>query len=135
MSPQDILLENELVITMITQHGYVPHVNHGNFLAVVGALQLIDPNGNYCMTCPGTMGEIGRMAQVHLNAYKASLANEKAKFHKFPVQEPPDYKIPTYEVKDGEIHSINLELKDGTSIPLTPKKHKGRKPGSKNKSK
>lgn len=118
MTPQEILLENELVITMINVHHYIPHKDHGNFRQVVAALQQINPSASYRTDCSGCMSEIGRLAQIHLDAYKATLANEKAKFHTFPSN-----------------HEWPKQIVESVQPLVEEKKHKGRKPGSKNKPK
>lgn len=110
MSPQEILLANELVITMINVHNYVPHKDHGNFREVVRALQEINPKAVYKTDCSGCMSEIGRIAQIHLDAYKATLANETATFHTFPLHEKQ-------ETIGTEAKEIATPIKKGRGRP------------------
>lgn len=85
MNAYEILEKNEALIKLVTEHEYVPHKDHANFQQIIEALKIINPKASYRSDCSGCIGEVVRMAGVHLQAHRAS----KATFKTFPLQRKP----------------------------------------------
>lgn len=80
MTPHEMLAKHEDLITLVTEHAYIPHASQANFQQVVEALKKIQPTAVYRTDCSGCIMEIVRMAGVHLKAHKERLRQ----FHTFP---------------------------------------------------